>query len=706
MEIEPGIFWRRNISSPDPAIAFEINSTTLLPNPSKESGLPFATNNLKGGVAFCDLQNRGIFDVVWTGYKAGIYAHSTNDSRTFSKKAFAISDHTYDVICQDFDNDGFLDLLISSWYYADDVLLLVLNAGFPSERKELYMLKPTRRLDVEDINNDGVLDLAMTTTDEMILLMKGTSTSKKSLFVRVVRESMTTPGVLVNQINAIVRLFDLTGKLMAMRIINSASGAGGQTPSRAHFGIPTRPNLGLIVEVQLPDGGYLQRRVCGWKYDDVDSFTFTVNINQGPFSSPLAGCNSDGDVEPVFAEIEKDQTYIFEKLEGADKSSSKILQSPQFGVLRKINGSIHYTPVFGFAGTDQFAINFCVKFKRSPFSEAFFLCSKLVVAITVLGNDTRNEIVQDPETGSPVISIESFRPTAEIAGMTFDTLAPSHTLTSHYEIGTADCDGGNDDSLFTSRKVSSTFLRFIDGDNELAFSVGGGSYNLFEEPTRPPDSAATMRLLVGTEFNVGLNFLLGKDVPTQTQFGNVTFAMEPYSNKWSIGFNGAPFAEHDDVCVLEIQVQDTIPWLESNVVEDDGFIELTLTNSEVQVSARTPNFAIVDGEEGFLDVDVVDEQEGLVQFSFPCFVDSLDVDPSFDVLLLSDRSCAGNEEGEDDGGNDNTIVIVLATIVPIVVVVVTVILIILFAIILFIVAKKKATALKKIMASSQENETL
>ena len=224
-------------------------------------------NNNKGGVAFCDFDADGDFDFVWTDAGVNqIWEQTGLGSTTFAARGvpLGITGDIDGVACGDIDNDGDVDLLLTS----DVNDHLFRNDGgftFTDVAPAAFGADDGEGAAFADYDRDGDLDLLIN-QDSANELWRNDTNNANYLVVRALYED-TVKLTTRDALGATITLLDCQGNLMApIRDVNGGRGHGSQDPSYVHFGLPlsgtpSGPAGEYILRVEFVGGGVVGKAV-------------------------------------------------------------------------------------------------------------------------------------------------------------------------------------------------------------------------------------------------------------------------------------------------------------------------------------------------------------------------------------------------------------------------------------------------------------
>ena len=245
-------------------------------------------NEQKGGVAFCDFDGDGDFDLVRTDAgRIGVFEQTGSASGIFAiKKTFTGSYSS--VACADVDNDGDEDLFFASRFTGNG--LLFLNAGnfsFTQDNLNISAPGPAVGTVFADYDRDGDMDLLVNRDGAPSGLWRNAQNDQNYLQVRVLTSAR-------DAIGATVRLYDCEGKpVSGVREINGGTGRGSQAAPFAHFGGINPDNI-YVARVRFVGGAEMQHAVQPASSPDYHLLTISAE-KESDLSRCSEALDSDGD---------------------------------------------------------------------------------------------------------------------------------------------------------------------------------------------------------------------------------------------------------------------------------------------------------------------------------------------------------------------------------------------------------------------------
>jgi hypothetical protein len=240
-------------SAPDPAVA-------------PFQGFDVAASDAnRGGVALCDFDNDGDFDVAWTDApQTQVWLQTGLNSRIFSATGLpaGLGGEDIDgVACPDIDNDGYVDLVLSGSNHfifrnsGAGTFTDVTPAGFGGTAIGAGIV-------AGDYDRDGDLDVLVNQGGGGVAagneLWRNETNDRNYLVVRALTDGRDAVG-------ATASLYSCSGvRVSGIREVNGGEGHGTQGPLAMHFGLPTSGSPrgpGQIYEVRVQFvGGTVVRR--------------------------------------------------------------------------------------------------------------------------------------------------------------------------------------------------------------------------------------------------------------------------------------------------------------------------------------------------------------------------------------------------------------------------------------------------------------
>jgi len=309
-----------------------------------------AENATKAGIRFCDFDNDGLFDLLFTGHVGGgrnrVHFQSPPGTFTESTTPDSMSDTVSDAACGDVDHDGDLDLYLT--HDGPDVLYLnqLAETGTATFTEgDLGVATPLvgRSANFVDYDNDGDLDLYVNRTGNTVyddtlmldvrepalnVLYRNDLDDDDYLMVEVLAPAGACPTPSRrSHLGAVVSVDGPMGWQSGVREINGGQGRGTQGSPRVHFGLPGLASRSHTVTVRftgtaIPDvsvdvipadlGPYHLLTVDGMDLDGDGILTTTEMADAGANPDP------DGDGRPAWNDDDSDGDGISDADEAGD----------------------------------------------------------------------------------------------------------------------------------------------------------------------------------------------------------------------------------------------------------------------------------------------------------------------------------------------------------------------------------------------------
>ncbi|WP_338765374.1 FG-GAP-like repeat-containing protein [Bernardetia sp. ABR2-2B] len=266
-----------------------------------------ANNGNKGGVAFCDFDSDGDFDIIWTSndnqtngnenfiwMQTGLYSENFlkldgTNATTQRNPIDGVLNNVDGCACGDIDNDGDVDLFLSagngsSYMFRNDgvdgngVPILVDNTAAYG----INVNANGEGVNLVDYDNDGDLDLYINVNGgDNQLWRNDLQCPKNNLKVEAL--VCIEPGLYREAVGTTIRIESMDGTFSsALQDVNAAKGHGSQNPLKVPFGIPDNNDLYRIIVrfppfgVDLDGDGTIESPDNGFGQDEVISETYTV----------------------------------------------------------------------------------------------------------------------------------------------------------------------------------------------------------------------------------------------------------------------------------------------------------------------------------------------------------------------------------------------------------------------------------------------
>ncbi|HFC53430.1 MAG TPA: VCBS repeat-containing protein [Gammaproteobacteria bacterium] len=248
-----------------------------------------AKNDQKGGVAFCDFDGDGDFDLVRTDAGTIGVFEFTKDGRFVLRQEFSGS--YVGVACADVDNDGDEDLFFTSRGAGNS--LLYLNGGgfaFAQGNMGISASGPASGVSFADYDRDGDMDLLINQDGGPSQLWRNTQNDDNYLQVSATVGSRDAVG-------ATIRLYNCEGDAVSgVREINGGMGRGSQGTPFAHFG-GIDPEAVYVVGIKFVGGKEQRHAVRPSELTGYQLLTVAEG-EESDISLCTAETDSDGDGLP------------------------------------------------------------------------------------------------------------------------------------------------------------------------------------------------------------------------------------------------------------------------------------------------------------------------------------------------------------------------------------------------------------------------
>ena len=333
-----------------------------------------AANGNKGAVAFYDFDNDGDFDLYWTENGTN-QIHRNNGDGTWTGLGAATGIPTSfpgqieGLACGDVDNDGDIDVFLTGNSTSKLYLNQINNGGGAMNFIDsglTFNAAAGEGCTFTDVDQDGDLDLYTNRNGSNRLYINnlGAAARANHLYIDIT-EDRDIFGLINTEerfgVGATSKILDCDGNVISgTREVNGGFGHGTQGPGRIHFGLPSGPNVPIVVEIAFPRT-VSGRIVVRQQLRPIDFFNGSINLldifpdsaNQPPVAEddyfsviedgslnfdPLLDNGSGADTDPEAEPLE-----IVSVTQPANGTS--VLNGDQ---------TVTYTPDPGFTGTDSF----------------------------------------------------------------------------------------------------------------------------------------------------------------------------------------------------------------------------------------------------------------------------------------------------------------------------------------------------------------
>ncbi len=260
-----------------------------------------ADKSNKGGVAFCDFDNDGDFDLFWTD--AGttqIWEQTGLNSENFvptgepaASSGVLIGTNIDGCGCADIDNDGDLDLFVganSGTSFLFENVSTPGNIAFTRDNKSINVGGNCEGISFEDYDLDGDLDLYVNKNNAANQLWRNSQNDDNYLFVEALLDLEI--GLTRADHGATIMLYDETGTqlLTGIRDVRGSYGHGSQNGGKVHLGLKNGPGALYKVVIKFSNiGGHREIVETIVRPSDLPDQTLSVvNSEFGIF--PTIGC--------------------------------------------------------------------------------------------------------------------------------------------------------------------------------------------------------------------------------------------------------------------------------------------------------------------------------------------------------------------------------------------------------------------------------
>lgn len=263
-----------------------------------------ASNGNKGGVTPCDIDGDGLLDLFWTDQGTNQFWRQTS-ARTWAatgQPAAGITGNIDDASCGDVDNDGDMDLFLSS--SNGDHLFLNNGSGvFTSNNMGITGAGNGEGSQFADYDNDGDLDLAVNTDGGSQLWENSTDDANFLMVVPViaVRADRTRPAL--GATARLVAAFGATPFQGPTTQADGGSGHGVSGPGEIHLGLADGNAAFYELTVRFPGGAEVTRCVQPSTLTD-------QSITLLPADRSSLCDDQDGDEIPDVVDVDDDNDGI------------------------------------------------------------------------------------------------------------------------------------------------------------------------------------------------------------------------------------------------------------------------------------------------------------------------------------------------------------------------------------------------------------
>jgi len=218
-----------------------------------------ATNSNKGGIAVCDFDNDGDFDLFWTDNGTNQIWEQTSpmvfkpSGEPAASSGVAIPSDIDDVVCGDLDHDGWVDIVLSARNRDYVFLNRTTTSGLAFVRNNMGITgdEDGEAIALGDYDKDGALDLLINQKDQNELWRNPRSDDRYLMIAPQVAFGGTTTRA---AIGATIIIQDADGKMLGLREVNGGRGHGTQDPPEVHYGLRYGSRVPYALTVTFPHG--------------------------------------------------------------------------------------------------------------------------------------------------------------------------------------------------------------------------------------------------------------------------------------------------------------------------------------------------------------------------------------------------------------------------------------------------------------------
>lgn len=273
-----------------------------------------ASNGNKGCVLFADFDNDGDFDLFWSDN--GTNQIFTNSAGTFTatnepQSSSGVSLSGIDgCACGDVDNDGDLDLFLSSTSGTSYLFKNTTTAGtlsFTHSNDGINVNARGQAVTLADYDNDGDLDLYVNVDNAANQLWRNPQNDSNYIMVRALTD--IGGGRTRDDVGATMWLTDCFGNVVSgIREVNGGMGHGSQGELNVHFGLPQGRDATYVIKVRyVTKNGSRDTVDYAFYHKPLSNLDFNVT---NTMSSDMTACASILPVELVSFEAEPQGNWV------------------------------------------------------------------------------------------------------------------------------------------------------------------------------------------------------------------------------------------------------------------------------------------------------------------------------------------------------------------------------------------------------------